>query len=101
MSKEKQIEEMARLLESFCELQDECSCIADCDECRATKLYEAGYRKQSVGGWMTHHCTNGGTSQRGRTIIYKTFTCDRCGKSNGRHKTNYCPNCGAKMKGGE
>ena len=93
---EKQIEEMANVLwhKTLISTREMCDDVAEA-------LYNEGYRKQSVGGWMTHHCTNGGTSQRGRTIIYKTFTCDRCGKSNGRHKTNYCPNCGAKMKGGE
>jgi hypothetical protein len=94
MSKEKQIEEMAddvrRIRESY---------FGQADYLFAMKLYEDGYRKQSEGHWMTHHCTNGGTSPRGRTIIYKTLICDRCGKSNGRHKTNFCPHCGAKMKG--
>ena len=84
-----------------------------CDDCRYSysknnqesgmcKICEFPYfrdRKQSEGAWITHHCTNGGTSPRGRTIIYKTYTCDACGTSNGRHKTNFCPNCGAKMKG--
>jgi rubrerythrin len=60
-----------------------------------------GYRKQSEGAWITTHFSNDGQSPRGRTIIYKTYTCDVCGKSNGRRKTPYCPNCGAKMKGGE
>ena len=53
------------------------------------------------GHWMTYYCTNGGQSIRGRTIRYRTYTCDACGKANGRHKTNYCSNCGAKMDGGE
>ena len=55
---------------------------------------------RNKGHWMTYHCTNDGRSPRGRTIIYKTYTCDACGTSNGRRKTPYCPNCGAKMKGG-
>lgn len=25
--------------------------------------------------------------------------CNQCGNSNGVHKLNFCPNCGAKMKG--
>lgn len=66
----------------------------------ATSLYNADYRKQSEGHWMTYHCTNGGKSPRGRLVTYKTYTCDSCGKSNGRRKTPFCPNCGAKMKGG-
>lgn len=80
-------------------------CIANvpsCGSCKAARcLCNAGYRKQSEGVWMTHHCTNCGRSPRGRTIIYKTFTCDACGKSNGRRKTPFCPNCGAKMLGGD
>jgi len=28
------------------------------------------------------------------------YTCPFCGKKNGRYKSNYCPNCGARMDGG-
>lgn len=27
-------------------------------------------------------------------------SCSACGKSNGNRKSNYCPNCGAKMESG-
>ena len=94
MSKEKLIEEMAKVVKEH--IHEETSMWKVYEV-----LYNAGYRKQSEGHWITTHCTNGGKSPRGRTIIYKTFTCDVCNKSNGRRKTNFCPNCGAKMKGGE
>ena len=110
MSKDKQIEGMAR---EMCHLSAECKTCQICNEryhgddddlcyfqCVAKEIINHGYRKQSEGHWMVHHCTNGGKSQRGRTIIYKTFTCDSCGKSNGRRQPPFCPNCGAKMKGG-
>ena len=29
------------------------------------------------------------------------YTCPFCGKKNGRYKSNYCSNCGAKMDGGK
>lgn len=32
-----------------------------------------------------------------RHIKYTTKQCSVCGYWNGRKKTNYCPNCGAKM----
>ena len=94
--KEKQIEEMAddvrRIRESY---------FGQADYLFAMKLYEDGYRKQTKGVWRTYHCISGEPSARGRRIQYKTYTCDVCGKSNGRHKSNFCPNCGAKMKGGD
>lgn len=68
-------------------------------ECMANEIIKNNYVKQSEGKWITYYCTNGGKSKRGRTIIYKTYTCDACGKSNGRHKANFCPHCGARMKG--
>ena len=49
------------------------------------------------GEWVTKDCIS--ISKRGRTIHYSTYKCSVCGKWHGRHKQNYCPNCGAKMKG--
>lgn len=53
MSQEKQIEEMVKVLEFVCDLQDEDSCISNCDHCRAEALYNAGYRKQIEGEWIS------------------------------------------------
>lgn len=50
------------------------------------------------GRWvMTLYAT---TSKRNRVISNKKFACSECGYSNGRKQSNYCPNCGAKMRGG-
>ena len=46
MSKEKQIEEMAKDIEDTCENKG-CNEYRDCSKCRAEWLYELGYRKQS------------------------------------------------------
>ena len=47
MSKEKQIEEMAKIIEQRCNRD----CIPSCDECIAQTLYNAGCRMQS--GWIS------------------------------------------------
>lgn len=36
-------------------------------------------------------------SKRGRNIKNRKFVCPKCGKSNGRKETPYCPYCGTKM----
>jgi hypothetical protein len=48
----------------------------------AERLYAAGYRKQSEGEWIGDW----------------DFTCSVC-QEPFEYKTNFCPNCGAKMKG--
>lgn len=49
------------------------------------------------GRWvMTLYAT---TSKRNRVIANKKFACSECGYGNGRKQSNYCPNCGAKMRG--
>lgn len=93
------IEEIAKVIEVTEQIARDAHCGLPSPTMYAKDLYWHGYRKQSEGEWMTYHCTNGGKSKRGRTIIYKTYTCGACGKSNGRHKTPFCHNCGAKMKG--
>lgn len=49
MSREKQIEEMAKVMRSHCEIDNQCgSChFETCNECFAEVLYNAGYRKAS------------------------------------------------------
>jgi hypothetical protein len=100
MSKEKQIEEMAKVL---CGMKNGCDgCMWDKVHCNernyAEEIYNAGYRKQSEGEWIDKP-----TGAYSRMQSW----CSDCGKHSGiggiesnRHKP-YCPNCGAKMKGGE
>ena len=68
-----------------------------CEEV-AEYLYNAGYRKQNEVEWVVIS-KRGLNSKRNRRINYETYTCAVCGRSNGKYKANYCPNCGAKMKG--
>ncbi len=93
-SKEKQIEEMARnicgAIEEgrrcvMCELNRNCNGYES-----ANVLYKAGYRKQSEGEWI-------------KPTMYSEHICSYCGKSPKIFfglLSPYCPNCGAKMKGG-
>lgn len=64
----------------------------------AEKLYDEGFSRQGVGEWVvTDHIGMG----KGRCTNYSTFACPICGRSNGRLKQNHCPECGARLKGGE
>ena len=102
LSKEKQIEEMAKEL-NFCKgiPYEICRTKVDCKHCLAEQFFNAGYRKPSEGHWCI--------------IEYEFFTCSECGHyhwnscdSTAEAKErlakgdapNFCPNCGAKMKGG-
>lgn len=107
MSKEKQsgdcknrnshIEEMAVTTCSLYRgyLDKKCAGNGECDfNChhydRCEKLYEKGYRKQTNGEWIETDDENG----------YESSRCSKCGCEQVR-KSYYCPDCGAKMKGGE
>lgn len=100
MSKEKQIEEMYEIITS--------DCTNDCEKCEfddeqychsrnvAHQLYEAGYRKQSEGEWILEK------EPDGTPYCFHCSVCDGDFHHIGiRVATAYCPNCGAKMKGGE
>ena len=102
MSKEKQIEEMAL---DICKSRLVAEDGDACRKCRqhnnclyqeiAYGLYNAGYRKQSEGEWIDKHCSHCGEEllfTRGGNAFATTFR---------QYKTKYCPNCGAKMKGGD
>jgi hypothetical protein len=94
MSKEKQIEEIIEVLNSE-SIRWGCGDMTDNDIAEA--LYDAGYRKQSEGEWIFRN-----DGAYGRTRCY----CSACGKHSGiggireNQLKPYCPNCGAKMKGG-
>ena len=94
---EKHIDEMHELSESIYMS----GCALDWEDRNdiAEHLYNAGYRKQSVGEWV-----------RGKTN-YRTLFCSKCGSPKPYRKlkagyhllfdAKYCPNCGAKMKGAD
>jgi len=46
--------------------------------------------ERECGHWIPHKSVFGGLDE-------KVYTCDRCGCNIGFSKTNYCPDCGAKM----
>lgn len=108
MTEQKHIKEIATILsQSGCvEACIDCECYGinlpknvNCDQMRlATEIYNAGYHKQIAGEWVVIS-KRGLNSERNRRINYETYTCAVCGRSNGKHKANFCPNCGAKMKG--
>lgn len=55
MEREKQIEEIKAILLQMvnCERYDEIKCIEDCKKCYATQIYNAGYRKERQGEWIS------------------------------------------------
>ena len=80
MSKEKQIEEIRKdvfaAFGGYAKWEEDWQSLAEA-------IYNAGYRKQSEGEW----------------IGIWDYECSVCNEYNDI-KTKYCPNCGAKMKGG-
>lgn len=94
MTDRKRIEEMAKVLESTCD-ETECNHPTNCDLCQATRLYNAGYRKQIDGKWVKQVKIR----KQGAPILHY-YQCSLCGVYL-VEQANYCPNCGAKMKGCE
>ena len=90
-----QIEEMALII---CGKKDCTQCISlmglrKCGaKAYAERLYNAGYRKQKYGKW-----------QKRTFIIFDSekvgYNCSEC-NTTWDAETKFCPNCGAKMKGG-
>ena len=110
MSKEKQIEEMAKDLQ---ETHDYDGCEAwHCGGCeyekygknymcssikQAEKMTAKGYRKQSEGEWARFDVS--GVNYGQVYYQHKECTVNETQLFTSPHK--FCPNCGAKMKGGE
>ena len=92
---EKQIEEMARTMCKSYGGCNRCMFFQSCDvKSFAMRMYDAGYRKQSEGEWLY------------TDICAEDMYCSVCGgiapvdcEKEEFYKSNYCPNCGARMKG--
>ena len=101
--RDKQIEEMAAVINEmdernahyYDEYMIECDAFADANAI-AKVLYDAGYRKQSEGKWI-----------KSKNGLYVCSECDKTCPYDAQAddilywECKYCPNCGAKMKGGE
>lgn len=96
MSRENQIEEVVELLWHFPKALY-LNCYNDCAEV-AELLYQEGYRKQSKGVWVKHldeyDCEYAKCSCCGEEFY------DASGEDTIDMFYKFCPNCGAKMKGG-
>lgn len=89
MSKEKQIEEMAKAAYPGLDHQTVFSSIVYAQP--LVNLYNADYRKQSEGEWI-----------KDNTSKFKNrYNCSVCDYRFFGIPTPYCPKCGARMKGGE
>ena len=101
MNKEKQIEEMARDVTHSIVWDSDGYAEVDC-LATARKLHLKGYRKQSEGEWIYEH------------ELYGKIKCSACNEEAllryefdeirkghlGYVTSPFCPNCGARMKGG-
>ncbi len=102
MSKEKQIEEMAKCCtyyhngECCVDATNICDCDLMCEMCGVfANLEIAGYRKQSEGEWIEQ--IKVARQSNKPPLLY--YQCSLCGVYLAK-RANFCPNCGAKMKGG-
>lgn len=94
--KDRKIEEMAKVIDYTFVMADGVGATRPSSRMIAMDLYDAGYRKQSEGEW-TYDYT--GEELLGTDAVYQ-YKCSLCGE----HSIvpwRYCPDCGAKMKGGE
>ena len=112
--KEKQIEEMAKVCTDKCKEchNEECRKSTQSQHCIAENLYNAGYRKQSVGEWKIKAESYRMISDDFDEELY--VECPFCGRTfwvpyefddqktfeYAREHYPYC-HCGAKMGGGE
>ena len=89
MTENEQIQEMATALFELCHEKTDCSLIADCEICRAERLYSKGYRKVERGEWIKDE----------ESIFAHRYRCSVCAFYRIGAPTKHCPNCGADMRG--
>lgn len=88
MSRDKQIEEMAKATMKYCKTDNRCgSCHwSTCNECMSEVLYNAGYRKQIDGEWVRDDDE------------FTPYICSNCRGFMTFQNLNFCPECGARMR---
>lgn len=95
MSEEKQIKEMAKIVSNAINVWVYEKPPISQPQFVATAIHCAGYHKQSEGEWEF---------VEEEEFVYCLCRCSACGKKVffdvHEERYNYCPNCGAKMKGG-
>lgn len=96
MTDRAQIEEMAQVIDASIERYYKIGYEADGDTI-APDLYAAGYRKQTEAEWIER--IEKPSWLEDDVEVY--YNCSMCGTSHWISTTPFCPNCGAKMKGGE
>ena len=98
MSKEKQIEEMAKVIEITEQIARDAHCGYPSPRMTASDLYDKGYRKQSEGKWSRFEVDS---SKGYGQVYYQHKDCNLNATQLFPRPYHFCPNCGAKMKGGE
>lgn len=63
------------------------------DYLEAVKMGREALENQKTGHWVVY------SELTGEWEGTKKYACDKCGEKVGVFKSNFCPNCGAKMEG--
>jgi hypothetical protein len=99
MSQEKQIEEIANDINKHCcSLAEQFCGETSCNACLTMFLYNAGYRKQEEGEWEYEQLDNF-RKYKVTCPFCKSYYIGNYDAYDDPEYFNFCPECGAKMKG--
>lgn len=95
------MEEVTKTIEEMAKTIYENTDISDIDIAKgiATELYNEGWRKQRQGEWKEVRIVRYNGKKPYTQIAHECSNCKWLNKHTKGWNANYCPNCGAKMKG--